>query len=207
MTWFRQATDQYVSQCWSWLLSSYGSPSSNELEIIRRAYKRYHLNAFFIIMSYCLTLFYLNQQRILEQKSAFISVHCLGLRHSAICPSPNSIVYLFPHTHRIFYFRLGDRNILVPSNISRLKFAISTTLRGDWSRVDPYHKSHNASDKYPTVHHFVREMCTFLLQKWCIVGYGTGALCDLWNRYIGIGARESDRSDSRGYERPWLWCV
>ena len=26
--------------------------------------------------------------------------------------------------------------------------------------IDPSHKSHNASDKYPTMHHFVTEMCT-----------------------------------------------
>ena len=45
----------------------------------------------------------------------------------------------------------------------------------------PFHKSHNASDKYPTMHHFVTEMCTCVhisVTKWCIVGYGTGALWD-----------------------------
>ena len=34
--------------------------------------------------------------------------------------------------------------------------------------IDQSHKSHNASGKYPTMHHFVREMCnvcTFLLQN------------------------------------------
>ena len=32
--------------------------------------------------------------------------------------------------------------------------------------IDPSHKkSHNASDKLPTMHHFVTEMCTFLLQN------------------------------------------
>ena len=42
--------------------------------------------------------------------------------------------------------------------------------------MDPSHKSHNASDKYP-------EMCTYVhvsVKKWCIVGYGTGALWDFW---------------------------
>ena len=39
--------------------------------------------------------------------------------------------------------------------------------------IDPSHKSHNASDKYPIMHHFT---------IWCIEGYGTGALWDLWNR-------------------------
>ena len=46
----------------------------------------------------------------------------------------------------------------------------------------PYHKSHNALDKYPTMHNFVTEMCTHVhisVTKWCIVWYGTGALWDL----------------------------
>ena len=43
------------------------------------------------------------------------------------------------------------------------------------------HKSNNASDKYPIMHHFVREMCTqadfchktvhYGIQDWCIVGF------------------------------------
>ena len=40
--------------------------------------------------------------------------------------------------------------------------------------MDPSDKSHNTSDKYPTKHHFVTEMCTYVLisvMKWCIVGF------------------------------------
>ena len=40
--------------------------------------------------------------------------------------------------------------------------------------TDLSHKSHNAPE-----HHLVTEMCTHVLisvTKWCIVGYGTGAL-------------------------------
>ena len=49
---------------------------------------------------------------------------------------------------------------------------------------NPSRKSHNALDKYPTIHYFVTEMCTHVhisVTKWCIVGYGTDAfwhLCD-----------------------------
>ena len=53
--------------------------------------------------------------------------------------------------------------------------------------IDPFHKSHNALDKYPIMQHFVTEMCTHVhifVKKWCIVGYGTGALWDLCNRFI-----------------------
>ena len=54
-----------------------------------------------------------------------------------------------------------------------------TRSRGnDCSRlviILPSHKSHNASDIYPTMHYFVTEMCTYVhisVTKWCIVGYG-----------------------------------
>ena len=49
--------------------------------------------------------------------------------------------------------------------------------------IDPLHRSQNASDIYPTMHHFVTEMCTHVhisVTKWCTVGYGTGDLADLW---------------------------
>ena len=53
--------------------------------------------------------------------------------------------------------------------------------------IDPSNKSHNVLGKYPTMHHFVTEMCTRVhisVTKWCIVGSGTGALWDLCNRSI-----------------------
>ena len=40
--------------------------------------------------------------------------------------------------------------------------------------TDQSHKSHNSSNKYPTIHHFVTEMCTHAhisATKYCIVGY------------------------------------
>ena len=53
------------------------------------------------------------------------------------------------------------------------------------SGIDPSHKSHNALEKYPTMHHFETEMCTHTpisFTKWYIVGYRTGELWDLCNR-------------------------
>ena len=47
-----------------------------------------------------------------------------------------------------------------------------------------YQKSHDALDKYPTISHIVTEMCTDVhisVTEWCIVGYETGALWDLWD--------------------------
>ena len=45
--------------------------------------------------------------------------------------------------------------------------------------IEPFHKSHNAPDTYPTVYHFIIEMCTFLLQN--------GAL---WDMGLAGGIRE-----------------
>ena len=50
--------------------------------------------------------------------------------------------------------------------------------------IDPSHKFHNASDKYPKMHHFVTVMWTHVhisVTKWCIMGYGTDALWGLWD--------------------------
>ena len=44
--------------------------------------------------------------------------------------------------------------------------------------------SHNAPVQYPTMCHFVTEMCIYVhisVTKWCIVGYLSGALWDFWS--------------------------
>ena len=48
------------------------------------------------------------------------------------------------------------------------------------ARLEPSHKSHNSLDKYPTMHHFVTKMCTFLFQN--------GALWEMWLVHCGINA-------------------
>ena len=63
--------------------------------------------------------------------------------------------------------------------------------------IDPSHKSHNASDKYPTMQHFVTEMCTHVhisVTKCCIMGYDTDAFWDLWNRAIDMRLQGKDMS-------------
>ena len=62
--------------------------------------------------------------------------------------------------------------------------------------IDPSHKSHYASDNYLTMHHFVTEMSTHVqisVTKWCIVGYGTGALWDMCNRSIADAYSDINR--------------
>ena len=47
-----------------------------------------------------------------------------------------------------------------------------------------FHKSHDAQMSYPTMHHFVTEICTCVhisVTKWCIVGYLANILWDVWD--------------------------
>ena len=48
----------------------------------------------------------------------------------------------------------------------------------EWKHLS--HKSHNAPDPYPTMHHSEQKYPHFC-SEWCIVGYGTGPLWDLWD--------------------------
>ena len=66
-------------------------------------------------------------------------------------------------------------------------------LMANFIAIDPSHKSHNASHKYPIMHHFVTEMCTHVhisVTKCCIVGYDTDAFWDLWNGSINRSAAD-----------------
>ena len=56
--------------------------------------------------------------------------------------------------------------------------------------IDQSHKSLNVPILYPTMHHFVTEMCTCVhisITKWCIVEYWSGALKDLWAGSVSNG--------------------
>ena len=69
---------------------------------------------------------------------------------------------------------------------------------------DSSHKWHHASDEYPTMHHFVTEMCTHVhisVTKWSIVGYGTGALWDLCHMSLLYFKRRN-----MGYSGSTLQC-
>ena len=51
--------------------------------------------------------------------------------------------------------------------------------------IDLIHKSHNAPVPYPTMHHS-EQKCAHFCSEWCIVGYETGALWDLWDWSIKL---------------------
>ena len=67
------------------------------------------------------------------------------------------------------------------------------------------HKSHNAPVPYPTMHHFVTEMCTqvhICVTKWCIVGYLSDALWDLWDGSI-MRSNTVEACELR-WHKPWM---
>ena len=61
--------------------------------------------------------------------------------------------------------------------------------------VQQMNPSHNVSVSYPTMHHFVTEMCTFLLQNGALWDNGTDALWDLWDGSIKVQVN------------PWVWGI
>ena len=58
--------------------------------------------------------------------------------------------------------------------IFHVKYCIKVSSFVFITCMHPSHKSHNASDKYPRMYHFVTEMCTHVhisVTKWCILGF------------------------------------
>ena len=75
-------------------------------------------------------------------------------------------------------FRISLIIFKIPWQIPDLKKSISSSLFPDalvtLNIIDTSHKFHYALDKYPTIHHFVTEMCTcIIVGTWdqCIVGF------------------------------------
>ena len=67
-------------------------------------------------------------------------------------------------------------------SLNRLRYRRDNLTSDNGHLISSSHKSHNRFDKYPTMHHFVTEMCTGVqisVRIWCIVEYGTGAFWDL----------------------------
>ena len=71
------------------------------------------------------------------------------------------------------------------------EWSLAVALHWEWIAIDLLHKSHNAPVSHPTMHHFVTEMCTFLLQNdalWyiCLMLH---ALWDLWDWSIALSLK------------------
>ena len=105
-----------------------------------------------------------------------------------------TVLKLFNHASSIQCFAIFKNSTLRPW-IQVLNNAVIMALSGLLSQVENYidiidllHKSHNALVSYPTIYHFVTEMCTYVhisVTKWCIVVYLSDALWDLWDWSIG----------------------
>ena len=117
--------------------------------------------------------------------------------------------FLFYHDHN---FTKSNGNLrfqrLVPLFVP-IGICVTTHDDGTASDVtiDPSHKSHNASHKYPIMHHLVTEMCTHVhisVTKCCIVGYGTDAFWDLWNGSIGMWRHNQQAMNHERNGKPWF---
>ena len=80
-------------------------------------------------------------------------------------------------------FRSLDKHIghTVPLCV---EFFLVLYVARQFMSIDLSHKSQNASVPYPTMQHFITEMCTCVhisVIKCCIVGYLSDAFWDLWD--------------------------
>ena len=74
-------------------------------------------------------------------------------------------------------------NLTDIDKIDRCVTRIKRNKAQDGSIINQSHKSLNAPVPYPTVHH-AELKCAHFCSEWCIVGYETGALWDLWIRSV-----------------------
>ena len=71
------------------------------------------------------------------------------------------------------------------------------------------HKSHNAPVPYPTIQHFVTEMCTHVhisVTKWCIMGYLSGTW-DLWDGCFELVDGTSRWNCARSSNELWRFIL
>ena len=73
----------------------------------------------------------------------------------------------------------------------------------DKGKIDPSHKSYNALDKYPTMYHFVTEICTHVdifVTKWCIMEYMDLVHCGICATSLLVDIQQ----DRCAY---YFWCI
>ena len=84
-------------------------------------------------------------------------------------PQQNESLAKNMNTFHGMYWSYGFRSHLTPGYINSSWQHEANVHRG----IVPSHKSHIALDKYPSIHHFITEMCTHVhisATIWCIVG-------------------------------------
>ena len=115
--------------------------------------------------------------------------------------------------YRVHYDVTVMRNTPYSSPVIYGVFVVAILMKKVRVTIDQSHKSHNASVPYPTMQHFVTEMCTCVhisVTKWCIVGYLSDALWDLWDvsigpHYIHFPASLVSRVRSPAVKMPSCW--
>ena len=105
-------------------------------------------------------------------------LHCFSLKWCfsyGQCWSP--FISHFPGRHAWFAMVM---KVWTCENLAAYWRNIGIPCSHCWSvSVDQAHKPCNAPVPNPTMHHS-EQKCAHFCSEWCIVGYGTGALWDLW---------------------------
>ena len=81
---------------------------------------------------------------------------------------------------------------------------IYTSIRRFLIIIDQFHKSQNAPVPYPKMFHS-EQKCSHFCSEWCIVGYGSGALWDLWILSLHAGTLVQSLICSRGRAQLITW--
>ena len=103
--------------------------------------------------------------------------HCNKMNVSSLKQCVHHSVYQIMMTKmtRSLYIRVNGVYFVI--------YFLKCSILFDFIVIDPFHKSKNAPDNYPTMLHS-EQKCAHFCSEWSIVGYGTGAFRDLWIRWI-----------------------
>ena len=100
-----------------------------------------------------------------------------GLCHATQLMVPSHHVHIILSTE-------WEMKFCQPSFITILVYPFFKWFESSF-QIDLIHKSHNIPVLYPTMHN-AEQKCAHFYSKWCIVGYGIGALWDLWDCSINL---------------------
>ena len=115
-------------------------------------------------------------------------------------------IYSFMKLHSLVHDEVSRLDIINTPEMFVLSYNWSQlSFKTPWpgNMKSPISQTPQYIRKYPTMHHFVRELCTRVhisVTKWCIVGYRTGALWNLCKRSHSTSYEDQWRIDvSQGY--------
>ena len=143
-----------------------------------------------------------------------LHIHSRSRRQSLLKKAINTFTVTSWETFNQWYtYRLASTVVLKVFTIFALKLAkrrpFSASFYSTGDRMyrilwDQSHKSHNALDKYPTMHHFVTEMCTHVHISVINVALWDICLmyCGIWDsRIVGLWIWSTQRGGCVGEKR------